>query len=160
MNKTLVSQIPLWVILLLVLVEMTMWFDCYQTTEIDLDKDRFIATSASCNEEAEIYRNRLDCADIKRSLKSGTAWIRSSSCLLKKHNFFAVLGWVELTIVGGTAVLLFAVWAFFYLNVRQQNSFNQHLQSMLHYQNNGRLSLNSPVRQSYRNGVAFVEEIE
>lgn len=162
MKRTWASQLPLWAALLLVIVELTMWTDCYQTTEASLDKDRFIATSTSCNEEAEIYRDRLDCTDIKRSLKPGTAWIRSGRCLLGKHNFFAMLGWMEIAIVGGIAVSLLGVWAFFYLNFRQQNSVRQLYQDMIFYQrddNRFALGHRPAARQSYRNGVV-IEEVE
>ncbi len=161
MKQNWIGQLPLWVVILLVAVELTMWFDCYQTTEVSLGKDRFIATSTSCNEEAEIYRDRLDCTDIKRSLKSGTAWIRSGSCLLRKHNFFAMLGWMEIAVVGGISAMLLAVWAFFYLNYRQQNSVHQLYQDMMFHQRPGgqRALGHTTAHRTYRNGVV-IEELD
>lgn len=125
MKADLFGQIPLGVLLLLLLVEATMWFDCYQMTDAKMENERFIAISTPCNEEADIYRDHLNCEDIKRSLQSGTAWVRSGSCLLKKHNFFALLGWIELAAVGGAALVLLLVFIHFRLKIREQNSWGQ-----------------------------------
>lgn len=92
--------------ILLLGLELTMWYGCYLDAEESLHKDRLIAISASCNEQADLYSERLDCADIKRSKQPGISWLRSARCLVGKHNVFAMLGWFQLGAVFALGVVL------------------------------------------------------
>lgn len=153
---------PLGLALLLLLVELTMWYDCYEMTQAGLQSDRHIAISAACNEEYDIYQERLDCADIRRSLKPGTAWIRSGSCLLRRHNIFAVLGWMELAIAG--AALFLCLLMLIYYRIRLNKLVLRQGRSMQPAYNwpanSGLLPAPYPapqVRQVYQNGMIIEE---
>lgn len=122
MKRDWFEQIPLALVVLFCVVEATMWLDCYQTAENSLVKDRHISASTSCNEEFEIYKDRLDCTDIKRSLQSGTAWIRAGSCLLRKHNFFTLLGWFELAALAGAAMFVLLLTVYYRLKSNKHTS--------------------------------------
>lgn len=90
-------------------IELVVWYNCHLETEASLHKDRQIAISASCNEQAELYSDRLDCADIKRSRQPGVAWVKSAQCLVSQHNIFSALGWMEIGAVVALGVLLLLV---------------------------------------------------
>ena len=96
------------VLFLAVILEATLWYGCHLEVENSLYKDRQIAIRSSCNEEAELYSERLDCTDIKRSNQPGLSWIRSTQCLASRHNIFAMMGWLQ---IGAVVALGFAILA-------------------------------------------------
>lgn len=142
------GQIPFALVALFCVIEATMWFDCYQLAETSLVKDRHISASTSCNEELEIYRDRLDCTDIKRSLQSGTAWIRAGSCLMTKHNFFALLGWFELAAVAGAAIFLLILTVYYRLKKSKQDTRRSQRYGLISYAGNNYHHQTYPFEQS------------
>ncbi len=95
---------------LVITLEGTVWYGCYLDVETSLYKNRHIAIRSPCNEEAELYSEHLNCAEIKRSNQPGLSWLRSTQCLVSKHNIFAMLGWFQITAVLALGVVLAALY--------------------------------------------------